>query len=84
MEKKIRLKTRDRTNNWLEPYGENSYLLKSEFDHIRVGRNNDNKVVFIDPPGGPFITIGDILDEAGKEVKSIDAVEGKGFSITFK
>lgn len=85
MEKKIRLKSRERINNWLEPYGENSYLLRSELDHIRVGRDKENKkVIFIDPPGGPFITIGDTLDEVGREVKSIDAIEGKGFSIIFK
>lgn len=51
MEKKIKLKSRERINNWLEPYGENSYLLRSELDHIRVGRDKENKkVVFIDPP----------------------------------
>lgn len=39
---------------------------------------------FIDPSGGPMIVVGYELEEAKAVVKSIDFVEGYGYTITFE
>lgn len=84
--KKIKLHSRESINNWLEHYTGETYILHSELDHIRAGYMDSDKemIAFVDPPGGPFISIGNVLDEVGKEVESIGHIKGKGFSITFK
>lgn len=73
-------------NNWLEQYEDNNYILHSELDHVRAGYMDSNRdmIAFVDPPGGPLISIGNILDEVGKEIDSIHHIKGKGFAITFK
>ena len=50
---------------------------------LRVGEvQGGNK--FIDPSGGPMIVVGCELEEAKAVVKSIDFVEGYGWTITFE
>ena len=50
---------------------------------LRVGEvQGGNK--FIDPSGGPMIVVGYKLEEAKAVVKSIDFVEGYGWTITFE
>lgn len=85
-QKRIKLHSRDRTNNWLEHFAGNTYILCSELDHVRAGYMDSDRemIAFVDPPGGPFIRIGEILDEVGKKVESIHHIKGKGFSITFE
>ena len=39
---------------------------------------------FIDPSGGPMIIVGYKLEEADAVVKSIDFVNGYGWTITFE
>ena len=60
-----------------------TYQLITSSYCIRGGFTNDNKK-FVDPSGGPMITEGEILEEVGLEVESIDYVYGKGYMITFK
>ena len=83
--KKIKLHSRDRVNNWLEHYKDNTYVLRSELN-IRAGYTDSNhdKLMFVDPSGGPFIATGDVLEEVGKEVTEINHIDGVGFTITFK
>ena len=39
--------------------------------YTRIGFDNDQKVLsFIDPPGGPFIQVGDIIE--GKRISGIE------------
>lgn len=85
-QKRIKLHSRDRMNNWLEHYAGTTYILHSELSHVRAGyMDSDREIIaFVDPPGGPFISIGNILDEVGKEVLEINHIKGKGFAITFK
>lgn len=73
-------------NNWLEQYEDNNYILHSELDHVRAGYMDSNRdmIAFVDPPGGPFIKVGSVLEETGKKVKFIEHIKGKGFSITFE
>lgn len=83
---RVKLHSRNGINNWLVHHKDNTYILESELDHIRVGyMNSDHDIIaFIDPPGGPFMSVGNTLDEMNKEVDSIDFIKGKGYGITFK
>lgn len=87
MEKVVKLNSRYHINNTLTEIDEHKWVLKSsEGDHIRLGIDNkDNtKYVFIDPPGGPFMSINHVIDEINEIIVSIDFVEGTGFVITTK
>lgn len=50
---------------------------------LKVGSVEDGKR-FIGPLGDPMIVVGYELKEAGAVVKSIDFVEGYGWTITFE
>ena len=89
MEDIIKLRSRYETVNYLKkmpkPDGSESktYVLKTDVPTLRVGKvQGGNK--FIDPSGGPMIVIGCELKEAKAVVKSIDFVEGYGYTITFE
>lgn len=89
MEEIIKLKSRYKEENYLKklpkPDGSESktYVLKTDIPTLRVGEvKGGNK--FIDPSGGPMIVVGCELEEAKAVVKSIDFVEGYGWTITFE
>lgn len=85
MEKTIKLNSRYGINNHLENIDEHKWVLKCEINSIRVGLTKDEtKYIFIDPPGGPFMTIGSLIDEINEVVKSIDYVDDVGYVITTK
>ena len=83
---RVKLHSRDRVDNWLVHYKDTTYLLQSELDYIRVGyMNSDHDIIaFVDPPGGPMMSVGNTVDEIGKDIASISHIKGKGFAITFK
>ena len=66
---KIKLASRG-VDNYLVPIDNNTYKLQTEFNY-RVGFKGDtpNECTFIDPAGGPFITVGDKI--ANRKVKAI-------------
>lgn len=89
MEDIIRLRSRYGAVNYLKkmPKPDDSesktYVLKTDVPTLRVGEvQGENK--FIDPSGGPMIVVGYKLEEAEAVVKSIDFVEGYGYTITFE
>ena len=89
MEDIIKLRSRYGTVNYLKkipkPDGSDSktYVLKTDTPTLRAGEvQGGNK--FIDPSGGPMIVLGYKLKEANAVVKSIDFVEGYGWTITFE
>lgn len=89
MEDIIKLRSRYRVENYLKkmpkPDGVDSktYVLKTDVPTLRVGEvQGGNK--FIDPSGGPMIVVGYELEEAKAVVKSIDFIEGYGWTITFE
>lgn len=89
MEDIIKLRSRHEAENYLKkllkPDGSESktYVLKTDVPTLRVGEvQGGNK--FIDPSGGPMIVAGYELEEAKAVVKSIDFVEGYGWTITFE
>ena len=85
----IKLKSRGYEKNYLKKLKRpddsesNTYVLKTDIPTLRVGEvQGGNK--FIDPSGGPMIVVGYELEEAKAVVKSIDFVEGYGWTITFE
>ena len=85
----IKLKSRGYEKNYLKKLKRsddsesNTYVLKTDIPTLRVGEvQGGNK--FIDPSGGPMIVVGYKLKEANAVVKSIDFVEGYGWTITFE
>lgn len=89
MEDIIKLRSRHGTVNYLKKIpkldGSDSktYVLKTDTPTLRAGEvQGGNK--FIDPSGGPMIVVGYELKEAKAVVKSIDFVEGYGYTITFE
>ena len=89
MEDIIKLRSRYRAVNYLKkipkPDGSESktYVLKTDVLTLRVGKVQEGNK-FIDPSGGPMIVVGCELEEAKAVVKSIDFVEGYGWTITFE
>lgn len=85
----IELKSRGEEHNYLRKLkkadGSESmtYLLKTSTYMMRSG-NMPNGKLFINPAGGPMIIVGSYLEEAEAVVKSIDFVEGYGWTITFE
>ena len=89
MEDIIKLRSRYEAINYLKkmpkPDGTDSktYVLKTDVPTLRVGEvQGGNK--FIDPSGGPMIIVVYKLEEADAVVKSIDFVNGYGWTITFE
>lgn len=77
MEEKIKLNSRyNDVSNYLEKLDNGNWVLRSSLDHIRMGLNNDNSIYFIDPPGGPFLTVGSkVGDKTIKEFINKGIVE---------
>ena len=85
MENIIKLRSRYRAENYLKkmPKPDGSDVLKTDVPTLRVGEVQEGNK-FIDPSGGPMIVVGHELEEAKAVVKSIDFVEGYGWTITFE
>lgn len=81
----IILRSRDGTKNYLKklPEKDKTYLLVTDIDSVRVSSDEEG-YIFVDPSGGPMIARGAYLEEADAVIKSIDHIEGQGFSVTFK
>lgn len=85
----IKLKSRYNTKNYLERVvmDNNSklktYVLITDSILIRVGRDT-GEYKFIDPSGGPMITVGCKLKEVNAVVKSITFNKDYGWIITFE
>lgn len=73
MKQEIKLNSRYNENNRLVRINDEElkYLLVTELDTYRAGLidGTEEQYSFIDPPGGPFITIGTEID--GHKVKAI-------------
>lgn len=82
--KKYNLPTHDGSNNYLEYLGDNKYKLHTQYeDYCRLIYNEDNTTYYaIDPPGGPFMAIGEFKID-GKVLKSI-SIDQSGAILTFE
>lgn len=85
--KKIRLNSRVGSRNYLRKLEDNKkskvWVLEPDSYYIRVGNTSEGHK-FIDPPGGPFLAVGDTVEEIGSVIKSIEFIEGYGWCITFE
>lgn len=78
---RIQLYNRYNEDNYLENIRDNIWALKlgnsNDWEHIRVGLRDgytwdDNEYCFVDPPGGPFISLDGKI--AGKTVTRIRGI----------
>ena len=89
MEEIIKFKSRYKEKNYLKKLskssglGSKTYVLKVDNSTLKVGSVEDGKR-FIGLSGDPMIVVGYELKEAGAVAKSIDFVEGYGWTITFE
>lgn len=88
MDSIITLKSRGSSYNYLkllqkpDKSESKTYVLKTDSPTVRIGYINNKKM--IDPPGGPMLIEGEILEEVGLKVKNIDFIAGYGHTITFE
>lgn len=70
MEKEIKLESRGNLGNKLVHIEGNKYRLETKF-HYRTGfkDNPDKEITFIDPAGGPFMTVGTEIN--GRKIKAL-------------
>lgn len=85
METKIRLRTHDGSNNYLEQIKDrpNTYRLVTSINYIRGGQISDGRE-FIDPSGGPMFVVGEKIDGTDYMIKSISFEKGVGHILTLK
>jgi hypothetical protein len=82
---KIELKSRYGDIHILEKIEDKKYKFLPSDNYMRCGLTEDkNKYHFVDPSGGPFISVGSILPEVNSKVKDIEFIEGIGTVITFE
>lgn len=82
---KIELKSRYGDIHILEKIEDKKYKFLPSDNYMRCGLTEDkNKYHFVDPSGGPFISVGSILPEVNSKVKDIEFMEGIGTVITFE
>lgn len=82
---KIELKSRYGDIHILEKIEDKKYKFLPSDNYMRCGLTEDkNKYHFVDPSGGPFISVGSILPEVNSKVKDIEFIEGMGTVITFE
>jgi hypothetical protein len=66
-----------------EKVNDNTYTIKGDLNYWRFGGQegqegiDENDLGFVDPSGGPFISIGYMIE--GRPVKRISCVEGEIF-----
>lgn len=85
MEKKIRLRTHDGSNNYLQLIEgrPNTYKLVTQFNFIRSGQVSDGRE-FIDPSGGPMLVVGEKIDGTDYVIESIGFEKGVGRILILK
>ena len=85
METKIRLRTHDGSNNYLEQIKDrpNTYRLVTSINYIRGGQISDGRG-FIDPSGGPMLVVGEKIDGTDYVIESISFEKGVGHILTLK
>lgn len=89
MEDIIKLQSREDVNNYLKKMkrvdGSESktYMIKTNSPHLKSGYVDGNKK-FIELFRGPIMIEGVYSPEANAVVESIDWIDGRGYTITFK
>jgi len=83
----IKLKSRNNETSLIQLHPLNTdkesktYKLVTNAEYMRCGYT-DNGLMFIDPPGGPFLQVGESINN--RVIKSIDHSYEVGYLITFE
>lgn len=81
---KILLDNRYKDKNYLCQVEDNKYKYEgSNNDYLRIGINEEHSLTFIDPPGGPFLSIGSKVSGIEGTISKIEE-ENNNIYITFK
>lgn len=89
MEKEIKLYPKDDSSIILKKLNRKggkestTYIVKLTNNILYVGINNEGKK-YLNPVGGPTITVDSVLEGTDYIVKSIDFISGIGYTITLK
>lgn len=68
---KIKLPNRENQEVYLEKEETGLWKLHVSLDHIRIGFDDSGKILFVDPPGGPFLQVGGLA--GGRKIIKIEA-----------
>lgn len=85
MKERYDLPNRDGDKVWLQQVKDNSYLLYTEHDYpmqVTYDSKNKEKIVAVDPSGGPFMYRGYEVEQETTMIQDIQWVKGMGFVVT--
>ena len=85
MKERYDLPNRDGDEVWLRQLKDSSYLLDMEHEYpiqITYDSKNKEKIVAVDPSGGPFMYCGYEVEQGTTMIQDIQWVKGLGFVFT--
>lgn len=85
MKERYDLPNRDGDEVWLRQLKDSSYLLDMEHEYpiqITYDSKNKEKIVAVDPSGGPFMYRGYEVEQGTTMIQDIQWVKGLGFVFT--
>ena len=83
--KRVELPNRYGDKNYLEEVSTNKYkLILKEDNHVRFGFMEEGHYTFVDPSGGPFMSVGHQVEGIEGVLAKIEVVKGEGTFLIFK
>lgn len=84
-DKLIKLSNRYKDKNYLRQIGDKEYKYEGDLEYIRIGYSTEDKhkIEFIDPSGGPFLSVGSEVFGIEGKIKEINK-EDKTFILKFE
>jgi hypothetical protein len=84
-DKLIKLSNRYKDKNYLRQIGDKEYKYEGDSDYLRIGYSTDDKykIEFIDPSGGPFLSVGSEVFGIEGKITEINK-EDKTFILKFE
>ena len=76
-DKLIKLSNRYKDKNYLRQIGDKEYKYEGNLEYLRIGYSTDDKykIEFIDPSGGPFLSVGSEIFGIEGKIKEINNVD---------
>lgn len=84
-DKLIKLSNRYKDKNYLRQIGDKEYKYEGDLEYIRIGYSTKDKykIEFIDPSGGPFLSVGSEVFGIEGKIAEINK-EDKTFILKFE
>lgn len=84
-DKLIKLSNRYKDKNYLRQIGDKEYKYEGDLEYIRIGYSTEDKhkIEFIDPSGGPFLSVGSEVFGIEGKITEINK-EDKTFILKFE